>query len=133
MRKNGSLVHPYATSRVVIHFYLEPTHYKAQKRLVLTFFETAAHSHIYRLYDKTYCLGTATGEQAHIKNLPFLFLLTLEPCLQTNTINNTVSPNISAAEFSTSYLISSFQAHCELLLPREEFIVVVCSLLRQRL
>ena len=126
------MVHPCATSCMVDHFYLEPTHYKAQKRLVLTFFETAAHSHIYRLYDKTYCLGTATGEQAHIKNLPFLFLLTLEPCLQTNTNNNTVSLNIPATEFGTSCVISSFHANCELLLPREEYIVAVCSLLRQK-
>ncbi|XP_045087370.1 uncharacterized protein [Aegilops tauschii subsp. strangulata] len=41
-RKSGSSVHPYATSCVVVHFFLEPTHCKAQKRLVLTFFETAA-------------------------------------------------------------------------------------------
>ena len=40
--------------------------------------------------------------------------------------------NILATEFGTSYVISSFHAHCELLLPREEYIVAVCSLLMQK-
>ncbi|KAM3210298.1 hypothetical protein ACQJBY_064354 [Aegilops geniculata] len=68
--KNGSSVHPYATSCVVVHFYLEPTHCKAQERLVLTFFETAARSHICRLYGKTYCLATATDVDRRVWDQP---------------------------------------------------------------